>query len=192
MMYSAWRNKQRGVAEVEISVLLLAAMILSLALVDLAQPAYQQQRLQQLSEDLVWLVSAKRQADDFDSNNTSANALIEIDQYQNLLNQLWPQTSAKKQTTPGISIYRLRQGEPARVWDSGTCAGENSGEITHGDLSLLLAPLANGEKPAAWVVILCLPQNNGLASHWFNTGGEGSKAFPTLFARSVLMEREGF
>ena len=178
MKFSGWLTKQRGVAEVEISVVLLAAMLLSLALVDLAQPGYQQQRLQQLSEDIVWLVSAQRKAEE--------TITIDIDQYKNLVAELWPTSERSETGPPDISVTRLQNGE-APLTD-----GDCGSEIEASKLQNLLAPLPEGQRPAVWIVTVCLAQQDGLAARWFDTGGSGEKAFPTLTARSVLVERHGF
>jgi len=187
-------DKQRGVAEVEISVILLAAMILSLALVDLAQPGYQQQRLQQLSEDLVWLVSSQRDLTDFDVENNLADAQKQVnhDQYKNLAEELWSRDNNNDQEMPQVAITRLRHQEAPLEWDPNDCGSNRQAAVSVADLSRLLQPLANGQRPAVWVVTVCLEQKDGLSARWFNSGGNGEKAFPVLSARSVLIERDGY
>jgi hypothetical protein len=158
-------NSQRGVAEIELAILLPFALLLWWLMADLSLWLQQQQRLQQLSHDWVTLLAS---ADE-------ASRQAEPDIWHDWLEQQWPGDSA-----PAFSVER-RSGDEQQQWHSDDCSALRQGEQLQ-QLAQLSA--ADDGQSIFWSVSLCAPIPGFLVARFLP-----QRDAPVLRANSLTVAR---
>ncbi|ASP38842.1 hypothetical protein CHH28_09180 [Bacterioplanes sanyensis] len=151
------RSQQRGVAEIELAILLPFALLLWWLLSDLSVWVQQQQRLQQLSHDWAMLLAAESH----DSESDTAGA--EMGDWQRWLQQQWPDNDEDDgDQSLAYSVLQLSLAQ-RHSWQSADCPANREQQ----QAERLLQLTQGDEQPTTlWVVTVCAPLPGYLISRF--------------------------